>query len=156
MNQKRIKFDKIVIPAISILIILSMALVGCAKKKEPVKIGAILSITGPGKYSGEEVRDAMFLAVDEINAWGGINGRKIELIIEDGKSNPQEAKEAFKKIEANHHPVLYISTLSSVAMALAPLAGENKVVLVGLVAAIPYLSEQNEWTFKYYMTIGYL
>ena len=85
-------------------------------KKEPIKIGAILSLSGPGGFYGEEARDGMLLAVDEINAWGGINGRYIELIIEDSKTKPQEGKEGFKSIEEAHHPLLYVSNLSSVSV----------------------------------------
>jgi ABC-type branched-subunit amino acid transport system substrate-binding protein len=49
----------------------------------------------------------------------------MELIIEDSKSNKEEGKKAFNRIEASHHPVLCVSTTSSVSMALAPLAEEN-------------------------------
>ena len=94
----------------------------------------------------------MILAVDEINSWGGVNGREMELIIEDSKTNPEEGKKAFHKIEAAHHPVLYVSTTSSVSMALGPLAEKNKVVLVGLVVTTPELTKQKEWIFRYYLS----
>lgn len=122
------------------------------EKQETIKIGAVLSLSGPGTYNGEEVRDGMLLAVDEVNARGGINGRKIELIIEDSKSNPGEGKEAFNRIEKTHHPVLYVSVLSSISMALVPLSEQNEVVLVGLVVSTPKFTEQNEWVFRYWIT----
>ena len=118
-------------------------------KKESIKIGAILSLSGPASHL-VCIRDSMLLAVDEINAWGGVNGRKIELIIEDSKTSPEEGIKAFSRIEAAHHPLLYVSTNSSVSMALAPLAEENEVVLVGLVVTSPKLAKQNEWVFRYY------
>lgn len=121
-------------------------------KEEPIKIGAVLSLSGPGQYSGVEVRDGMLLAVDEVNSWGGINGKKIELIIEDHKTNPKEANEAFDRIERTHHPVLYLSTQSSVAMALGPLAEEHQVVLVCLLATAPRITEHKEWVFRYWPT----
>ncbi len=68
-------------------------------KKEPIKIGAILSLSGPGKGEGTGARDGLVLAADEINSRGGINGREIELIIEDSQTNPEEGKKAFSKIE---------------------------------------------------------
>lgn len=123
-----------------------------AEKEEPIKISAILSISGPESKTGEDVRDGVLLAVDEINSWGGVNGREIELIISDSKTKPQEGMEAFNKIEANHHPVMCISTSTSVSMALAPLAGANKVVLVGLGVTAPEFSKQNEWVFRYFPT----
>ena len=144
---------KIIIAVVVVAALLAVLFMLQIVKRETIKIDAVLSISGPGAYSGEGVRDGMLLAVDEINSWGGINGRKIELIIEDSKTNPQEGKEAFNKIEtAQHPPLLYVSTLSVISMALAPLAGENEVVLVGLVAAAPKLTEQNDWVFRYHPT----
>ena len=136
----------VVIAAIGIVYILHPG------KEEPIKIGAVLSLSGPGQYSGVEVRDGMLLAVDEVNSRGGINGKKIELIIEDHKTNPEEGKEAFDKIERTHHPVFYLSTHSSVAMALAPLVEEHQVVLVCLLATAPKITEHKEWVFRYWPT----
>ena len=125
-----------------------------AEKKESIKIGAILSLSGPGSHV-VDVKDGMMLAADEVNSRGGINGRKIKLIIEDSKTDIEQGKKAFNKIESAHHPLLYVSTLSSVSMALAPLAKENAVVLIGLVTSDPKLTGQNQWVFRYYTTAQY-
>lgn len=84
----------------------------------------------------------MILAVDEINSWGGVNRREMELIIEDSETNPEEGKKAFHKLETAHHPVLYVSTTSSVSMALGPLAEKNKIILVGLETTTPELTKK--------------
>jgi len=125
-----------------------------AGKKEPIKIGAILSLSGPGSHV-VDVKNGMMLAADEVNSRGGINGRKIKLIIEDSETDIEQGKKAFNKIESAHHPLLYVSTLSSVSMALSPLAKENAVVLIGLVASDPKLTGQNQWVFRYYTTAQY-
>ena len=122
------------------------------EKEETIRIGAVLSLSGPADYIGMEVKNGMVLAAEEINSRHGINGRKMELIIEDSKTNPQEGKKAFNKIETEHHPLLYVSTLSVISMALAPLSEENEVVLVGLVTATSKLTEQKKWVFRYYPT----
>jgi len=107
--------------------LLGVVLIGCAKKEEePIKIGAILSLSGSSAAVGEEVRDGMLLACSRINSFGGINGRELRLIIEDSKTDREEAKAVFEKIEAEHHPLGYLSVLSSVGIALAPLAEESK------------------------------
>ena len=126
-----------------------------AAGKEPIKIGAILSLTGPGGYVGIEVRDGMRLAVDEVNSWGGIDGRKIELIIEDSKTNRQEGMKAFNRIDTAYHPLLYVSTLSHISLALAPLSEKKEVVLVGLVTSTPELTAQKKWVFRYYASAEY-
>jgi len=119
-------------------------------KEETIKIGAILSLTGATGAQGEDVRDGMLIATEEINAWGGINGRRIELIIADSRTDPQVGIEAFKNLEAAHHPVLYVSMISSVCIALAPLAETDKVVLMGLSTSAPKLTEQRKWVFRYW------
>ncbi|MEW6518050.1 MAG: ABC transporter substrate-binding protein [Thermodesulfobacteriota bacterium] len=118
-------------------------------EKGPVRIGAILPLSGPGGYL-VELRDAMVLATEEINALGGIDNRKIELIIEDSKSSPVEAEKMFLRLEQEQPPLLYVSALSSVGMALAPLAATHQVVLMGLVTSTPEFAEQGRWVFRNY------
>jgi len=143
---------KLISGILAVVVIAVLVIIFMRQAEKKIKIGAVLSISGPASYVGEEVKDGMLLAVDEINSWGGIDGKKIELIIEDSKTNTQEGEEAFNKIEASYRPVLYVSTLSSVSMALAPLAEKNEVVPIGLVVTTPKLTEQNEWVFRYYAT----
>ena len=140
---------KVTIVVAIIAATLCLLLVLLSGKGETIKIGAIISLSGPASHL-VEVKESMILAIDEANSWGGINGKKIELIVEDCRSDPAEGKRAFGRIEAKHHPVLYVSTLSSVSMALAPLAAENRVVLVGLVVSSPAFAKQNGWVFRYY------
>ena len=136
----------IVAAAVAVFFILGM------QREEPIKIGAIISLTGPAAHL-VDVRDGMELAVDEVNAWGGINNRKIELIVEDSRSSPEEAKAAFDRIEARDHPLLYVSVTSAVLSALSPLSEKNSVVLMGLVATT-ILPEKKEWVFKYYNSMA--
>ena len=139
----------IIIGAAVVVAVVAIFFILHAERKETIKIGAIIPFSGPAAHHAD-VMDAMLFAADEINSWGGINGRKIEFIIEDSKTNKEEGKKAFNRIEAIHHPVLYISTTSSVSMALAPLAEENEVVLVGLVVTTPAFTKQRKWVFRYF------
>jgi len=126
--------------------------VACTKPSPaPIKIGAIISLTGPGAYL-TELRDALLMAAEEINGDGGINGHPIELYIEDSKTDPEEAKKAMARLEAEHHPVLYISTLSAISMALAPQAENMQVPLIGLVTSAQEFTEGKKWVFRYYAT----
>src|SRR5215475_10553363 len=63
-----------------------------------IKIGAFGPITGPAAYIGLGGRDGAGLAINEINAAGGINGRKIEMIFEDDGHSPAKALAAVKKL----------------------------------------------------------
>ena len=143
--------SKKILMVIIIVIAVVAVLVGffALRGKAPIKIGAILPLTGPAEYYGEEARDGLLLAIDEVNSRGGINGRKIELIIEDSKTDPEEGKAAFNRIEDEHHPLLYISATSLNCLPLAPVAEENEVVFIGLITAAPELTEGKEWVFRY-------
>ena len=147
------KWIWIVIGTASVAILAILVVIFMQQEKaETVKIGAILSMTGPASDIGEQVRDGMLLAVDEINEWGGVNGRKVELIVGDSKTNPAEAVSVFDRIEKTHHPLLYVSTLSSISTAVSPLAEQSEVVIVPLVSTAPGITMQKEWTFRYYPT----
>jgi len=156
MSKNKAGFSRmgviIVVAAVVVVAALAVFFTLQVGKEEPIEIGAVLSLSGPGQYSGVEVRDGMLLAVDEINTWGGINGRKLELIIEDHKTDPEESKKAFDRIETAHQPVLYLSSQSSVALALGPLVEEHQVVLVCLLATAPEITEHKEWVFRYWPT----
>lgn len=123
---------------------------GCGK--EPVKIGVILSLTGAGQAVGEDVRDGMLMAVDEVNDDGGVNGRKIELVMKDSGSNADNAQKAFQELENEYTPDLFIAQHSLNSMAVASLAEISEVVLIGLVTATPEFTQDKEWVWRYYST----
>jgi len=116
---------------------------------EPIKIGVIVSETGPGSGIGIENRDGMLMAVDEINSRGGINGRTIELIIVDNESNPEKAKKDFLEIEETHAPLMYVSSTSSISAAVAPLAEEREVVLM-ISATAREITVDKQWIYRYF------
>ncbi len=132
-----------------LLVLLPVLLVLRLWEKEKIQIGAIISMSGPASHL-VDVRDGMQMAISEVNAWGGINGREMELIVRDSKSDPEEGARAFENIEKENHPLFYVATNSAIAMKLAPLARENQVVLAGLVVATSEFTRVNPWCYKYY------
>jgi branched-chain amino acid transport system substrate-binding protein len=119
-------------------------------RADTIKIGAILTLTGNYATHGQGARDGLRLAVDEINKRGGVNGSRIELIIEDSKSDPPTGVECFNRIETTQRPLLYVSLPSSVCMALAPLAEEKRVVLAGIITSAIDFTRGREWVFRYW------
>jgi branched-chain amino acid transport system substrate-binding protein len=96
-----------------------------------VKIGVNQPLTGAVAASGNFVTNGAKIAADEINAKGGINGTKIELIIEDNKSNPTEAANAVEKlIVRDKVPVLMGAWSSTYTLAVMPKLMEYKVPMV--------------------------
>ena len=86
---------------------------------EPIKIAGIFALTGRAAHIGTSQRDAVLLAIDDVNAQGGINGRKLEMVMSDTESNPTKAVIALKKVLESEDVVAIIGpTLTGTAMAM--------------------------------------
>ncbi len=116
-----------------------------------MRIGAIDPLTGPFASYGEPVRDGMLLAVDEVNAQGGINGCAIELSLEDDSGDPKTAVSAFTKLATVTKVPIIIGPLSSGAsMATAPLADRYQVVQLATLAGTIDLTNAGDYVFRIY------
>ncbi|WP_373870027.1 ABC transporter substrate-binding protein [Azorhizobium oxalatiphilum] len=102
-----------------------------AMAADPIKIGVNQPLTGAFAASGTYVVNGAKIAADEINAKGGVLGRKIELVIEDNKSNPTEAAAVAEKlITSDKVPVLLGAWGSSLTLATMPKLEEYSVPMV--------------------------
>jgi branched-chain amino acid transport system substrate-binding protein len=115
---------------------------------DTLKIGVIIPLTGNSAANGQSMRDGILLAVDQINKRGGVNGAKIEAVIADSRSDPQGGVEAFNTVEASLPPLFYISALSSVGVALAPLVDAKKVVLVGISTSARAFTQGHDMVYR--------
>src|SRR5437764_2682327 len=90
--------------------------------KGPIPIGALTSLTGTFTPWGIQVRDGMALAVKQINAKGGVKGRKLSLVVADDQSTPNAGIEGFRRLTEQDHVVAIGGLISSdVALATARL-----------------------------------
>ncbi|MBF0258119.1 MAG: amino acid ABC transporter substrate-binding protein [Desulfamplus sp.] len=133
------------------LFTLFFIILSCTRDEPPVVIGAALTLSGPGLYAGEEVRDGLLLAADEINQQGGINGRKIQIMVRNAVASDNAAQEVFTELE-RANPLVIVSCLSFLSMKLAPIAEEKRRLLVGLVATVPALTQGRDWVYRYWTT----
>ena len=96
-----------------------------------IKIGAVISLTGPAASLGEYSKKGMDLAVSEINSGGGINGRKVEILYEDDKSDSKSAVSAYNKLVSVSGVNGVIGGLwDFLAQPLIPLASTNKIAFI--------------------------
>jgi len=117
--------------------------------QETYKIGAAFALSGTLAVYGEGFKKAVDLAVEEINAAGGIKGKKIEIVYEDNKSTPKDCVTAVRKLIAvDKVPVLFGPAGSSNFMAAAPVAQESKVVMLSAQGAAPALTKAGEYIFR--------
>jgi branched-chain amino acid transport system substrate-binding protein len=99
-------------------------------QSQPIRLGALVPLTGAGGAYGVPMAKVAKAVVDDVNAGGGINGRKIELTVEDDQTSPEAAVRAARKLIDIDKVVAIMGTWSSaVTTAVAPLCWESKTFL---------------------------
>ena len=97
-----------------------------------IKLGAAEALTGPAAQYGQSIKNGLELAIDEINAAGGVKGSKITLVLEDEQGKKEQAIDVFKKlIFQDKVLMLFGPTLSNSAQAADPIAQAAKIVVFG-------------------------
>src|SRR3989344_5140686 len=115
---------------------------------EPLKIGAIFALSGNAAQYGEWARNAVELAVREVNENGGINRRMVTVLYEDNEGQAAPAVSAYRKL-TDTDDVRYVLTFqSSVALAVAPLANADKILQMDVSATTPNYSTPDDFTFR--------
>lgn len=101
------------------------------EKGEPIKIGVLQPLTGPVSAAGIAITDAIKMANEEINAKGGVNGRPIQLVVEDTRNDPATCSAAAEKIITRDKVVAIIGAWgSSCTLAITPILEKYKVPMV--------------------------
>lgn len=119
--------------------------------KEPYKIGAVLSVTGPASFLGEPEKNTLIMIADQINSTGGINGTPIEIIIEDSKSDETQAVLSVKKLLEKDKVLAIIGpSTTGETMAVIPIMTNEKTPLISCASASKITEPVKEryWIFK--------
>jgi ABC-type branched-subunit amino acid transport system substrate-binding protein len=96
----------------------------------PLELGVLTPLTGAGGFDGPRMAKAMQAVIDEVNGAGGLLGRKVVLVVEDGQTNPEAAVRAARKlIDVTKVPTIMGTWASAVTSAVAPLCWESKTFL---------------------------
>jgi branched-chain amino acid transport system substrate-binding protein len=120
-----------------------------AKDSDTVTVGAIFPLSGAVAFYGNESRDGALLAIEEINAAGGLLGKKIALISEDDEGNAEKAVNAFTKL-VSRDKVSFImgSSTSGPTMAMTSLAQQSKVILISPSATNEDVTKPGDYIFR--------
>ena len=116
---------------------------GCGgeKKADTIKVGANLEMTGGSASYGISSKNAIELAFKEINEKGGINGKQLELVVADNKSEAAEATNAMQKLISQDNVVAVIGpNLSSSVIAASAINNSAKVLDIAPMATNPYVT----------------
>ena len=118
-------------------------------EQAPFRIGVMESLTGPGETYGSVAVQAKQMAVDEINAAGGINGRMLELIVEDSKCSAQDAITAYNKLtDVDGVKIILGTSCSGAMLGAAPLAEADGVILFSGLATSPDIANAGDYIFR--------
>jgi branched-chain amino acid transport system substrate-binding protein len=119
------------------------------KAQPPIKVGAIFSITGGASFLGAPEQKTAEMLVEKINSSGGVDGRKIELIIKDSGSKPENAISLTKQL-INEDKVLAIigPSTSGETMAIKNICQEGKTILLSCAAAEDIVNPVASYVFK--------
>lgn len=111
--------------------------------------GVLLPLTGDRGAYGVAMRDGITLAIDEINVGGGVNGSRIQLIIEDTKSTPRDCVSAFEKLASQDKVRVLLGPMSSSeVLSVAPLAEQRHILLFTPSASSPAISDAGDYIFR--------
>lgn len=107
-----------------------------AYAQETVKLGVVAAMSGQSAKSGEAIVRGLSVAIDEINAKGGVLGKKVELVVRDDESNPAKGVVAARELVQREKVAgLFGGIDTPVSMAIVPYANQAKVPFMGVWAA---------------------
>ena len=117
--------------------------------QQPFVIGALDSLTGVGESYGIPFSRSKLLAVEEINAAGGINGRMLRLIVEDSKCTSADAITAYQRLtDVEGVKIILGATCSGATLGVAPLAEQEGVILFSPSSTSPDISDAGDYIFR--------
>lgn len=142
------------------LLIVAVALlaVGCPPPSETtsstsaeneILVGEYGSLTGSEATFGQSTHNGIMMAMDEVNAAGGIKGRRVKVLTEDDQSKAEEAANAVSKLISQNNVVALLGEVaSSNSLAAAPIAQSNKVPMISPSSTNPAVTEKGEYIFR--------
>jgi len=124
-----------------------MIISGCFKNK-PIKIGYLGSITGKHSDLGVAARDSAMLAIEQLNEQGGINSRKLELVVRDDTLDPKVAAQMADELVKEGVVAIVGPVASSMAKAALPIIEKAGVVMVSPTSSSNELSGKDDYFFR--------
>ena len=114
-----------------------------------IKIGAVLSVTGPASFLGDPEKKTLEMYVDAINAKGGVNGQKLELVIYDDGGDANNARTfATRLVEEDKIAAMVGGTSTGATLAMIPVFEEAQIPFISLAGAVQIIEPVRKWVFK--------
>ncbi|HYH03188.1 MAG TPA: ABC transporter substrate-binding protein [Bacillota bacterium] len=134
---------------LNLIVLLFLVLFNGCGSANTVKIGTILPISGQVAAYGSQSRDAMQMAVDELNAAGGVLGKQIELLVEDDENNPEKTVNAFIKLTTKDKVIGLVGAMTSkCTLAITEDAQAKEVVLITPTSTNDTVTDAGNYIFR--------
>ena len=146
MRQRLIMWLAVVAGVVLVLAVAWAAILWT--RPEPIRIAFANSLSGPSALAGTESLVATQLAIDEVNAKGGVNGRPIELVLFDDASNPAVARANAQAIADSPSVAVLGHYLSSASLAAGPIYRDARIPALTGSAAVDDLTSTNDYYFR--------
>jgi branched-chain amino acid transport system substrate-binding protein len=144
----------LLVVALCLAVAVTLSAVGCGQQKvdtskETYKIGAVLSLSGPAAPLGQPEQRALSLLEEQLNDGAGVDGHKVEFVIEDDESQPEKAKAAITKL-INQEKVAGIigSSTTGATLAMAPVAQSSKIPMICCAAGTKITDPVMSYVFR--------
>lgn len=142
------KNRKLLAVLVASILALSMLLSACGGS-DTIKIGMIMPITGQVATYGVQSVNAAKMFAEELNAAGGINGKKVELVIEDDEATPAKTTNAFKKLVSSDKVVALVGALTSkCSLAITNEAQQKKIVMISPSSTNDTVTDAGNFVFR--------
>jgi branched-chain amino acid transport system substrate-binding protein len=126
-----------------------LAIAGSAFSQDTIKIGEFGSLTGDNASFGTSQNNGVQMALEEINAAGGVLGKKIDLIVEDNETKQGETTTIVRKLISQDHVVAIIGEVaSSKSLEAAPICQAAKIPMIATAATNPRVTQVGDYIFR--------
>ena len=143
----RVLLPRRVILAAGLGMVLAAGGASVAASQDTLKFGVADPLTGPSAIFGKDQMQAVRWAVDEINAKGGVNGRKLEAIIVDHQTKPEVGIAVVEKLVKVDKVPIFITAFSNVVKAVAPIANREKALMLSVGANSPDIKNLGDFVY---------
>ncbi len=114
-----------------------------------IKIGAVLSATGPASFLGDPEKKTLEMYVADINAKGGVDGQKLQLVIYDDGGNANNARTfATRLVEEDKIVAMVGGTTTGTTLAMMPVFEEAQIPFISLAGSVQIIEPVRKWVFK--------
>lgn len=129
--------------------LVTLLVAAAAIAAEPLRIGALFSVTGPASFLGEPEKNTLEMLVKQANARGGVGGRKLELVVYDTQGDVTKSVQLANKLIKNDRVSVIVGpSTTGESMAVIPLAEKEKIPLISCAAGIKITEPVKRWVFK--------